>query len=143
MFFRREKPHRYTFAERLDQLREARFTIQQEGESKAIAVRDCCAAVIEAAAEGSRIGPIGRVIGNELAELVELGYQKVWQTPAGHREPAQATHLQTLHAFTEDLRGLLGLTSLYNESLGTVNASHHYDRVADRDSGAEKRPWDR
>jgi hypothetical protein len=39
----------------------------------------------------------------------------------------------------------LGLPSLYNESLGTVSESYHYDRVADRDRAAvdrPKRPWE-
>ena len=38
-----------------------------------------------------------------------------------------------------------GLPSLYNESLGTVSESYHYDRVQDRDKPAAarpKRPWE-
>ena len=40
------------------------------------------------------------------------------------------------------LREGLGLTSLYNEGLGSVNANHLYDRVKDRDTRHEKKPWE-
>ena len=36
------------------------------------------------------------------------------------------------------------MSSLYNESLGTVSDSYHYDRVKDRDqaeAARPKRPW--
>jgi hypothetical protein len=39
----------------------------------------------------------------------------------------------------------LGLPSLYNESLGTVSESYHYDRIEDRDKAVvdrPKRPWE-
>jgi hypothetical protein len=39
----------------------------------------------------------------------------------------------------------LGIPSLYNESLGTVSESYHYDRVKDRDEPEverPKRPWE-
>ena len=61
---------------------------------------------------------------------------------------ARADQLKALHAFEEDLKEGLGLTSLYNTSLGTVSALHLYDRVVGRDlERAQKspvpRPWDR
>jgi hypothetical protein len=43
----------------------------------------------------------------------------------------------------EDLREGLGLTSLYNLSLGTTSEEHLYDRVVDRDKGAAARPWEK
>ena len=39
----------------------------------------------------------------------------------------------------------LGLPSLYNESLGTVSDSYHYDRLKDNDKprvDRPKRPWE-
>jgi hypothetical protein len=39
----------------------------------------------------------------------------------------------------------LGLPSLYNESLGTVSESYHYDRIENRDQATvdrPKRPWE-
>jgi len=140
MFFRREKAKVLSFAEHLDALRQAGFTIQEAGSGKAIAIRSGCAAVVE---EGPRISRVGWLMGNEIAVLVDGGNQKYWRTPSDVREAARAEQLQQMHAFEEDLREELGLTSLYNESLGTVNASHMYDRVVDRDHGVPKRPWDR
>ena len=130
MFFLREKPHQYTFSERLSMLREAGFEVQEEGGAKAIAMRDGYAAVVEEHPRGDlKIGRAGLVLGQEIAELVHLGYQTIWRAPGGSEEPARAVELHTLHDFLEDLREKLDLPSLYNESLGTVNARHHYDRL--------------
>lgn len=139
MFFRREKPREYSFADRIEMLKPAGFAVQGSSPDKVIAVRGGCAAVVEDTPGGKpRIVKAGWIVGRELGELVDLGYQKEWRTPSGAREAALAEHLQALHAFTEDLRELLGLTSYYNESLGTVNDSHHYDRVEGREHGAPK-----
>jgi hypothetical protein len=59
--------------------------------------------------------------------------------------PATADHLKALQQFSEELKEALGLPSLYNESLGTVSDSYHYDRIKDRDEPAvdrPKRPWE-
>jgi hypothetical protein len=53
-----------------------------------------------------------------------------------------ASDLKLIHNFQEDLREALGLTSLYNESLGTVSNQYLYDRVVDRDRGVPVRPWE-
>lgn len=139
MFFRRVKVKLRSFSEQLDVLRQAGFTIQEAG-SKAVAMRAGCAAVVE---DGPHIVRLGWLVGNEIAELVDGGNQKYWRTASDVREPALARQLQDLHAFEEDLREELGLESLFNQSLGTVNASHMYDRVVDRDRGVPKRAWDR
>jgi hypothetical protein len=83
------------------------------------------------------------LVGEEIGELVNLGYQMIIRTPSGVELPALATHLKKLHAFDEDLREGLGLTSLYNLSLGTTTDEHLYDRVVDRDKGAAHRPWEK
>jgi hypothetical protein len=57
------------------------------------------------------IGKPGILLGNEIAELVNAGYQMFLRTPSGREAPALAPHLKTLHAFDEDLREGLGLTS--------------------------------
>jgi hypothetical protein len=74
---------------------------------------------------------------------VDAGFQKYWLAPSGARAAATAEQLKALHNFEEDLREALGLVSLYNESLGTVNGLHLYDRVKDRDLGVPKRAWER
>jgi hypothetical protein len=53
--------------------------------------------------------------------------------------------LKALQSFSEELKEALGLPSLYNESLGTVSESYHYDRIENRDKppvDRPKRPWE-
>ena len=82
------------------------------------------------------------MMAGEIGLLVDGGFQKFWHTSSGRKAPAIAGQLKTLHAFQEDLREALGLESLFNEALGTVNDLHLYDRVKDRDQGVPKRPWE-
>jgi len=142
MFLRREKPRQSSFAERLERLQQAGCLHQQPRPGIHVFLREGCAVVVEQQREGKpRILRSGRLIGREIGELVDLGYQKNWRTPSGRSEPALANELKALHDLVEDVREHLGLASFYNESLGTVNDAHHYDRVAGRDgllpSGAE------
>jgi hypothetical protein len=134
MFFRRRKPVSPTFADRLRQLEAAGFTVERASDGKAAVLRGGFAGLVEEApGAGARVVRAGLVIGREAADLVDLGYQKIWRTPRGVREPATAPELAALHRFLEDLRESLGLVSLYNESLGTVNGRHDYDRVKGRE----------
>jgi hypothetical protein len=87
----------------------------------------------------------GYLIGSEISKLVNRGYQQFLKT-AKTEVPASADHLKALQQFTEELKEGLGLPVLYNESLGTVSESYHYDRIKDRDMpSAErpKRPWEK
>jgi hypothetical protein len=87
----------------------------------------------------------GYLIGGEISKLVNKGYQQVLKT-AKTEVAATADHLKALQQFTEELKEGLGLPSLYNESLGTVSESYHYDRIKDRDKPAAdrpKRPWEK
>jgi hypothetical protein len=144
MFFRRQTPHEFTFAERLDRLTQAGFDVKTRGAQQAVVTRNGCSAVVEEVPGSSpKISKAGILIGGEIASLVDVGYQKVWRTPGGRNEPALAFQLQELHGFQEDLREGLGMPSLYNESLGTVNDDHLYDRVVGRDEGVRRHPWER
>ena len=89
------------------------------------------------------IGKAGVLVNGEIALLINGGYQMFLRTQSGREIPALATHLKTLHAFDEDLREGLGLTTLYNQALGTVCDDHLYDRVEDRDAGPRHHPWDK
>jgi len=85
----------------------------------------------------------GYLIGSEISKLVNRGYQQFLKT-AKTEVPATADHLKALHQFAEELKEALALPSLYNESLGTVSESYHYDRIKDRDKPdveRPKRPW--
>src|ERR1700689_5399171 len=86
----------------------------------------------------------GYLIGSEISKLVNRGYQQFLKT-SKTEVPATADHLKALQQFSEELKEALGLPSLYNESLGTVSESYHYDRVKDRDQPEverPKRPWE-
>jgi hypothetical protein len=143
MFFRREKPKVYSFSERMSELRSAGFDVRELAGGKTLVSRKGCAAEVRDLGDGkTAIGASGVLMGEELAQLVDLGFQKAWLTDSGKRAPARAEHLKALHAFLEDLREALGLTSLYNQSLGTTNEKHLYDRVEDRDTRSHPRPWE-
>ncbi len=102
------------------------------------------AAMVEEVAAGKlSLGKAGLVVGSEIAELVHGGYQMFFRTPSGKELPALASQLKELHAFDEDLREGLGLTSLYNQSLGTTSPAHLYDRVRDRDQPPPAHPWEK
>jgi len=86
----------------------------------------------------------GYLVGSEISKLVNKGYQQFLKT-AKNEIPATADHLKALHQFSEELKEALGLPSLYNESLGTVSESYHYDRIENRDkpkADQPKRPWE-
>jgi hypothetical protein len=81
----------------------------------------------------------GYLVGSEISKLVNRGYQQFLKT-SKNEIPATADHLKSLQSFSEELKIALGLPSLYNESLGTVSESYHYDRIVDRDKAAVDRP---
>jgi hypothetical protein len=86
----------------------------------------------------------GYLVGSEISKLVNRGYQQFLKT-SKNELPATADHLKALHSFAEELKVALGLPSLYNESLGTVSDSYHYDRLKDDDKAPvdrPKRPWE-
>ena len=64
-------------------------------------------------------------------ELEDKGYQKFWRH-GETRFPIRKTDLQTLHRFDEEVRQILQLPSLYNESLGSTCAQTDYDRLEGR-----------
>ena len=144
MFFRNNKAQVATFEDRIANLKQYGFQSVVQSTGVARVKRDGCAAIVESLGAGKvKIGKAGVLVGEEIGELVNLGYQMIVRTPSGVELPALASHLKTLHAFDEDLREGLGLTSLYNLSLGTTSDEHLYDRVVDRDKGEPHRPWEK
>ena len=144
MFFKREKPVVVVFSGQLDQLRNAGFTVSDAPDGRTLVVRNRYAAILKHDPNGmAAIQATGLALQGEVAELTDLGYQKIFITASGKQVPAVAEHLQGLHDFTEDMREVLGLTSLYNEGLGTTNEKHLYDRITARDSGHQPKPWQR
>jgi hypothetical protein len=144
MFFRREHVKVKTFDDYMNQARAVGFTVERMGGGRVRISRDGAAAAVEASPDGTPrfIERAGVMMGQEIASLVDAGFQKFMATPSGKRRPALASDLKLIHNFQEDLREALGLTSLYNESLGTVSNQYLYDRVVDRDHGVPARPWE-
>ena len=143
MFFRREKPHVFDFNERISNLRTLGFESANDSHGVRVA-RHGMAANLEDQGEGKvGIGKSGILMGAEIGALVNGGFQMFFRAPSGKELPAQAEHLKALHNFDEDLREGLGLTSLYNTSLGSICQDHLYDRVLDRDAPKLPRPWEK
>ena len=143
MFFRRERPKTLTFSDHLESLRKAGFTVTSlAGGAYRVARGACAVDIKESNAKVDISGRAGILMGAEIGVLVDGGYQKWFQTPAGKKKPALADDLKAMHDFEEDLKQSLGQTSLYNESLGTVSTLYLYDRVKDRDAGVPKRAWE-
>ncbi|MGA2135497.1 MAG: hypothetical protein ABSH50_24675 [Bryobacteraceae bacterium] len=143
MFFRRQRQIEPTFQERLDNLKQAGFSVTPRPDGTVLVTRgECAVALRESGGQIRRAELAGVLVGSEVASLVDGGYQKFFRTPSGKNRPALAADLKALHDFEEDLKESLGLESLYNESLGTVSTFYLYDRVKDRDSGVPKRAWE-
>jgi hypothetical protein len=144
MFFKHEKPVVVAFSNQIDRLRRTGFTVSDAPAGATLVVRYHYAALLAQDASGDAvIRAAGLALQGEVAELTDLGYQKIFLTAGGKSVPAVAEHLHGLHDFTEDLREAAGLTSLYNEGLGTTNEKHLYDRITARDSGHQPKPWQR
>src|ERR1700722_14281049 len=123
MFFRRAQVKKLTFEDHMSLARAAGFRTESIGGGKTRIERDGVACIAEpGAGEVPRIVErAGVVMGKEIGTLTDGGFQKFFTTPSGKRKPAQAWELKEIHNFQEDLREALGLTTLYNESLGTVS----------------------
>ena len=144
MFFRHAKPQTTTFDDHLSKLRQSGFEVQRESGQRAKVTRGGIGAIVEDAGNNKvKLDKAGVLVGQEIAKLVSGGYQMFLRTPSGKELPALAPQLRALHAFDEDLREALGLTSLYNLSLGTTSDEHLYDRVEDRDEPRHPRPWEK
>ncbi len=142
MFFRNVQPKQPSFEERLDALRKAGFdTAREAGGRVKVSKNGSAAMITDRPGDCPHIERAGWIIGNDIALLVDGGFQKFWRVGNQRRAPALADQLKALHAFEEDLREALGLESLYNTSLGTVNDLHLYDRLEGRDRGDATRLW--
>jgi hypothetical protein len=144
MFFRREHVKKLTFEDHMSAARAAGFRTESIGGGKTRIERDGVACVAEPGTEEvpRMVERAGIVMGKEIGTLTDGGFQKFFVTPSGKRKPALAEELKAIQNFQEDLREALGLTSLYNESMGTVSNLYLYDRVEGRDQGVHDKPWD-
>lgn len=76
-------------------------------------------------------GPPYFIVRGLNCELEDRGYQKFWYANE-KRFPIRVADLNTFHRFDEEVREIMGLKSLYNESLGSTCARTVYDRLSGR-----------
>lgn len=76
-------------------------------------------------------GPPYFMVRGITCELEDRGFQKFWYRE-GKRFPIHKNELEALHRFDEEVRYILGLENLYNESLGSTCARTVYDRLTGR-----------
>jgi hypothetical protein len=143
MFFR-AKPKISTFAERVELLKQAAFATENLPDGRVKIAKNGVGAIIgDEGKNQPRMERAGVLINGEIATLLNGGYQMFLEMPAGRRIPASADQLKALHEFEEDVRAALGMVDLYNTALGTTSPKHVYDRVFERDSGRQPKPWER
>lgn len=139
-----KKPRRRTFDDVLSELRRLHFDVQNvAGDANRVRItKDGCAIVLERAQNEAGLRMIvrpGIVIGGEIAQLYDHGFQKFFHTSKAEF-PATADKLRTLHEFVEEVKEVTGSVTLYNEALGTVSDAYLYDRVKNRDLPVDERP---
>jgi hypothetical protein len=141
----RKKSRHTNFDQTLDILRSHSFDITRfAGAEGEFLVSKHGAGAILAARKDEAVIVVtpGVLIRGEIARLLDRGYQKFIKT-FQYELPATATQLHAIHQFSEELKQLTGLTSLYNESLGTTSDRYLYDRLKGREAvqAAPAQPW--
>jgi hypothetical protein len=127
----------------IERLKASGFTAVDHGGDCVCIAKHGCAAMFEKRPSGEprfAVRP-GLLMGDGIALLLDRGFQKFWQS-AGQTLPATAAQLTALHSFEADLRAVMGLTALYNQSLGTVSSRYVYDRVEGREGPRVHRSFD-
>jgi hypothetical protein len=135
------------YEDTLDWLRQHGFDLLEAPgtQGRVFLKKNNVSAAIERSADGtSKIFAYpGYLLNGEISKLVNKGYQQFLKT-SKTEIGATADHLRALQVFSEELKEALGTPSLYNESLGTVSESYHYDRLKGRESAEKKpRPWEK
>ena len=119
----------------LKQFQEAGFVISPAGQNpeRLEVKKHNCLRYLERRPDGGwvPVGPPYFVVRGLNCELEDHGYQKFWYHE-GKRFPIHRNDLETLHTFDEGVRYVLGLKSLFNESLGSTCARTVYDRLTGR-----------
>jgi hypothetical protein len=102
------------------------------------------AAVLTAGEDGSAVFVVrpGALVGNEVARLLDRGYQKFLKTEQ-FEIPATASMLQAIHLFSEEMNQVTGAIDYYNEALGSTSDVYQYDRLKGRQAAGagNSTPW--
>ena len=124
------------------QLKNGGFAVIAQRDGRMLVTKHGCGAVLEKTASGEprlTVRP-GLMMGDGIAQLLDRGFQKFWQSGERTR-PAVAADLTAFHLFESELRAAMGITSLYNAALGTVSARYLYDRVEGRENPRVHKPF--
>jgi hypothetical protein len=116
------------------QFEQAGFVVTEAQPGRVEVKKSGCVAYLETQG-GSWIhsGPPYFVVHGIDCELEDRGYQKFWYSESdSKRFPIRKVDLEVFHRFDEEVRYLVGMKSLYNESLGSTNARTVYDRLTGR-----------
>ena len=139
---KKDAPAQPSFNAWMERLKDAGFEAVEWEAGQFLISKHGCGAVVERSASGEPrfvVRP-GLRMGEGVACLVDRGFQKFWQD--GQRMvPALADQLKALHRFDQDWRAAMGLTSLYNEALGTVSTRYIYDRLEGREGSKKHKPF--
>jgi hypothetical protein len=143
------KPRNANFDQALEILRAHAFTVEPfAGVAGGVLVSKQGAAAVLVAGPTKEVAAAfavrpGALVQGEVARLLDRGYQKFLKT-AKYELPATAVQLEAIHRFDEEMKLLIGATSLYNESMGTTSDLYEYDRLKGREAeeAAPMRPWE-
>lgn len=127
----------------IERLKAAGFTTVDHGGNRVLIAKYGCGAILDKTPGGEPCFDVwpGLLMGGGIAYLLDRGFQKFWQS-GDRAQPANAEQLKSLHRFEADLRSIMGLTALYNQSLGTVSSRYVYDRMEGREGPKVHQPFD-
>lgn len=134
MVRKNEAANKPDYTASMERLKNAGFAVTERDENRVLIGKNGCGAMLERSASGETrlITQPGLLLGDRIAHLLDRGFQKFWQDE-GRSVPALAGQLKALHDFSEELNAAIGLTTLYNQALGSVSARYVYDRMEGRE----------
>jgi hypothetical protein len=109
------------------------FLVRNSGGVVRIEKYNCGAELRKEAQNGFRMTIIPSImLQGQFTHLWDAGYQKFLLTNDGVKVPIRVNQLADLRCFNEELRTALGVSTYYNEALGSTCHYSVYDRVKGR-----------
>ena len=109
------------------------FLVRNSGGVVRIEKYNCGAELRKEAQNGFRMTIIPSImLQGQFTHLWDAGYQKFLLTNDGRKVPIRVHQLADLRCFNEELRTALGVSTYYNEALGSTCHYSVYDRVKGR-----------
>ena len=143
MVRKNEAANKPDYTASMERLKNAGFAVTECGENRVLIGKNGCGAMLGRSASGEThmITRPGLLLGDRIAHLLDRGFQKFWQDE-GRNVPALAEQLKALRDFSEELNAAIGLTTLYNQALGSVSARYVYDRMEGREGPKRHESFD-